>query len=263
MTEERKFREGYRLAGLCYCDGCLYVTECSLVESDTHSNTLAAYRVHTDSGDITLLDRLDLRTSVQSSFSRSPRVDRHSHRVFVPCGHYGITVARLHGDRLVRERTLTSVIPAVSVDVMFPDTVYMNTFHSVHIVDVRDDRITLTLQKPDTKHLPTCLAVMGDSIIVGDIDGTLILYRHGNCAPVRIISCPGGLQHMHAVSTDRQSHFMLTDISKSSVLVMDVNMNLLHTVKIRSQFMPLECTVVNSQLWVGCLLGDIVILSSQ
>ena len=46
-----------------------------------------------------------------------------------------MTVARLDGDRLVRERTLTCVRVAISVDVMSPDTVYLGDRDSriVHV----------------------------------------------------------------------------------------------------------------------------------
>ncbi len=58
-------------------------------------------------------------------WSVSPRVEHLSQWVLIPCGFRGVTVARLDGDSLIRERTLTCVRHAVSVDVMPSDTVYV------------------------------------------------------------------------------------------------------------------------------------------
>ncbi len=266
MTSTRKIESGYKLAGLCYSHDCLYVGEERDVESGRHNYSLAVYQVHRDSGDITLLDRLELGEGDQVLWYIHPRADRHSRRVFVPCRDIGVTVARLDGDRLVREMTLTSVKHPESVDVMSPDTVYVGDWHSdsVHAVDVKNDKITLTLTKPDTvKRLPWRLKVLGDSVIVCYGYDTLVVYHHGSPAPVRVIPCPGGLQFVSAVNCHSQDHLMLTDWKVKSVFVIGLSGDLRHTVNINPDSHPVDCVVVTRQLWVGCLNGDIIIMSSQ
>ncbi len=256
-----------RLNGLCYSDGALYVRERWKITKDRSIYSLAVYRIQSD---ITLLDRLKLEMSVLW-YSVSPRVDRHSQHVFVPCRDSGVTVVRLDRDRLVRKRTLTCVKDAVSVDVMSTDNAYVGDYdsESVHVVDIINDRITLTLEKPDIgkDNLPHSLAVLGDSIMVayGYTDPTLVVYRHGSPAPVRVIPRPGGLQELTVVSTDCHSlKFLLTDNVTNSVFVIDENGELHHRVNIDTESSTLsDCAVVNRQLWVGCYSGDIIMMSSQ
>ncbi len=259
------------LMGLCYSKGSLYVVE-RHIESDTDSTSLAVYRLQGDSGDITLLDRLELWTgSGLGSTPVCPRVDRHGLRVFVPCHDSGVTVACLDGDRLVRERTLTCVLNAVSVDVMSQDTVYVvdGSSNSVHVVDVRHDRITSTLEAPDTVRLggacPYSLAVLGDGIMVsyGSADHTLVLYRNGSNAPVQVMTSPGGLKHVTSVSNDCHNNYLVTDYKSQSIFVMKVNGELRHTVNINADSKTMDCVVVNKQVWVGCQNGDLVVMSSQ
>ncbi len=252
--------------------GCLYTVERQQVEPGRYSYSLAVYRVHRDSGDITLLDRMELEV-VDLMWPMCPRVERHSGRVFVPCWDNGVAVARLdhvdgdHGDRLVRERTLFCVRNPCSVDGMSPDTVYVcnHISESVHVVDVRHDRITSTLEQPETLRgeLPWGLAVLGDSVMVSYSFGTLVVYRHGNTTPIKVIPISAQLKDVSTVSTDCHSNFLITDSITKSVLVMGDGGNVRHIVNMDTISRPRNCAVVNKQLWVGCLNGDIVIMSSQ
>ncbi len=263
---------GYELQGLCYSEDCLYVVEGRRTESGTYSLSLTVHSVQSGSGDIR---RLDTLTGLGTGFwldSQCPRVDRHSRQVFIPCRGSGVTIACLHYDRLLRERTLTCVWDAISVDVMSPDTVYVGDGYSVHVVSITDNRIISTLETPDTVRgeRPNSLAVLGDSVMVGYgiSDHTLVLYRHGSPAPVRVIHRPGGLGNVTAVSTDCRSNYVLTDYKTRSMLIIDAVGNLQHTVNIPdtdsdTDSRPVDCAVVNRQLWVGCQNGDIVIMSSQ
>ncbi len=257
---------GDTLHGMCYSEGCLYVTE-GRWESVRYSLSLSVYRVQSDGGHITRLDTLTgLGMGHWNMVSLCPRMDHHSHRVFVSCQHSGVTVARLDGDRLVRERTLTCVRNAISVGAMSPDNVYVGDYDndSVHVVDIRDDRKTATLEKPATLwgERPDSLAVLGDSVMVCYGYSTLAMYRHGSLAPVRVIA-PGGLERVTAISTDFQSNYIVTDETRS-VFIIDNNGDLRYTANIpHTDSEPRDCAVVNRQLWVGCLTGDIVIISSQ
>ncbi len=265
MTGRKKFQAGYGLFGLCHCDGCLFVVEWQPVASDRYSYSLAAYQVHGESGDITLLDRLKL-WETSEGWLVDTRVGRQSQHIFVPSLDSGVVVARLERDRLVKERTLTCIKDAVSVDVMSPNTVYVcdEGRLSVHIVDVRDDKIVSTLEKPYTVRgeCPRSLAVLGDNVMVGYGygDPTLVVYHHPSPAPVKVITRHIGLKQMTAVTTDCQRHFIVTD-STNTVFVMDVRGHLRHTVNIGSDSKTVDCAVVNRQLWIGCVNGDIVILS--
>ncbi len=260
------------LCGLCYSEDCLYVVE-GREESDRYSWNLTVHRVQSDSGHITRLDTLTVVEAVYWLQSLCPRVDRHSRRVFVPCQGSGVTVARLDGDRLVRERTLTCVRGALSVDVMSPDTVYVcDVGRSVHLVNITDNRIISTLEKPDTLRYkpPRSLAVLGYSVMVcyGIDDPTLVVYRHGSPAPVRVIPRTGGLERVTTVSTDCRSNYIVTDRWTRSVCIIASDGELRHTVNIPhtdsdTDSGPQDCAVVNRQLWVGCGNGDIVIMASQ
>ncbi len=239
------------------------------MESGRDSYILAVYRIQRDSGDITLMDKLKLGTGEWPLYV-CPRVDRHSRRVFIPCSGSGVTVAHLDGDRLAREKILTCVGAPMCVDVMSPDTVYVGggSSGSVHVVDVRDDRITMTLEKPDTvsDKWPRSLAVLGKSVMVsyGDYpDATLVVYRHDGASPVSVIPQPEGLKAVTAVTTDCHSKFLVTDSQTKSVFVMDVRRNIRHKLNIDTNRDIVDCVVVNRQLWVGCHNGDIVIMSGQ
>ncbi len=266
VTGSRKVTQaGDELQGLCYSEGCQYVVE-GQGKLGRDSTSLTVYRVQSDSGDITWLDTL---TGLGEG-GWCPRVDRYNHRVFVPCRYSGVTVARLDGDRLVRERTLTCV-SAISVGVMSADTVYVGDYDSyrVHVVDIRNDRITATLETPDTvRGVPASLAVLGDSVIVcyGNFF-PLVVYRHGGSSPIRVIPLPVGLKYVYAISTDCHSNYLVTDWQTRSVFVIDTNGDLRDTVNIHTDrdtdSWPEDCAVVNRQLWVGFRNGYILMMSSQ
>ncbi len=262
-----EFCTGDRLLGLCYRDGNLYTAEAH-VELHRIRGSLAVYQV--DSGSLTLLDRLELGvTGWGEVWSVCPRVERDGPLVFIPCVGIGVTVARLAGDRLVRERTLRCVKRPESVDVMSRDIVYVCDWHSynVRVVDVRNDRIASTLETPDTVRKgdwPRRLAVLGDSVLVGyDETHTLVVYRHGSPTPVRMIPRPGGLEYVSAINTDFYSHFIITDQYTNTVFVVDLTGKLRHKVNIDTGSVTRDCAVINRQLWVACEGGDIVLMSSH
>ncbi len=270
MTGKRKIiQEGYQLLGLCYSDGHLYVHEYNVEHENSFrlKYSLAVYRVHSNR-DITLLDRLKLFTE-DDIWDLLPRVDCHSgRRVFVPGRGQGVKVVRLDGDKLVREKTLTCVRGAVSVDVMSPDTVYICGDKRVHVVDVRDNRIMLTLEKPDPVELyerPCRLAVLGNTVMVdyGTLTGGLVVYSHGSPVPVRVIPYPRGMGYVSGVSTDSRRHFLLTDCHTRSVFVFDASGKLCHRINTDTDNTLMDCVVVNKQLWVWTMSGDIIIMSSQ
>ena len=245
--------------------------ECQENENESRFS-LVLYQVHSDSWD--MLDRLDL--GVGNLLTVCPRVHCRRRRVlvFVPFQNR-VTAVRIERDRLVIERTLNCVQDAVRVDAKSLNTVYVSDRSSccVHVVDVENDRITSTLHKPDTvtDGWPLGLAVLGDSVMVGYYGRLrkIFIYRHGSLAHVKEIPFPAGLTAMTAISTDRQRHFLVTDMEADmttrAVYVMDVRGDYRHEVKVNNDSIIRiqDCAVVNRQLWVGLWDGYIVIMSSQ
>ncbi len=45
--------------------------------------------------------------------------------------------------------------------------------------------------------------------------------------------------------------------------VLDISGNHTHAIPIPGDRVPWDCTVVGGQLWVGCINGDIIVMSSQ
>ncbi len=214
----KKTREGYRLLGMCYNDACLYTVEGLHVESGRYSCCLVVYQLQSDTGNISLLDEFDLGIIGWLQWPVCPRTEYHTQRVFVPNPDSGVTVARLDGGRLLREKTLTCVKGCYSVEVMPLDTVYVchSDSHNVSVVGVRHDSITSTLERPGSvgDKDPFSLAVLGESVLVGytDYNGrALVLYRHGSPAPVRVIPRPREMEGLAAISTDCWRHFLVAD----------------------------------------------------
>ncbi len=264
-TGRRKITQpGHWLCHLCYSDGCLYTLQ-QPVLPDRHNVILAVYHVGRDRADITLLDTLELGLLGLPLAMCHSRVERHSQRVFIPRRKRGVTVVQFSDDKLVTERTLTCVKGADGVDVMSPDTIYVGS-DGVYVVDVKNDRITSTLELP-TKGMGKLfrLAVLGDIVMVADNNATAVLYHHGSPVPVKVITFPSGvMRYLPAISTDFHHHFLVTDHGTNCVLVLDVNGQLRHTLKtVKTDPRIQECAVVNRQVWVGFDTGDILILSSH
>ena len=266
MTRRKEIQTEYELCGLCYTDGKLYTAEQGQ-GSNALTYTLAVYKVHNDSGDITLVDRLALTNLwLRYMFSGDPlflclRVESHSQCVFLPIFGRGVLVVHLDGDRLARKKILTCVPWASGVAVISPSTVYVCDDRRVHIVDVRGDRTVSYLENPKGM-LPQQVAVLCDTVLVNSIDvHTVALYLHGSLTPVRVISFPTRLRS--AITTAGQRHFLITDYNTKLVFVIDDSGNLSCKVNIDSESRAVDCVVVNRQLWVGCRNGDIIIMSSQ
>ncbi len=261
VTERRNIQAShpgiYRMSGMCYSDGTLYT-----VEEVPSEYCLAAYQVHRDSGNITLVDTMPVYTTKRFDLPIHPRVDHRSQRVFIPCKS-GVTVARLNGDRLVEEMTLTSVRHAVSVDIMSPDTVYVCDTRDISAVDVTRDRVMWTLEQPDTviHHHPNSLAVLGGRVMVGFMLGPLVMYAHHSRVPGRDIIPSLRLDWPYTISTDRKQHFLIAD--SSNVFVVDIDGTLRHRIPIGMDMDIADCAVVNKQLWVGCKSGYIEIMSTK
>ncbi len=233
----------------------------------THVSRLVVYQIN--NGTMKLIDRMKLEHSVFEP-NLPVCVDQHSQRIFVSHGMHGIFVACLDQNQLSAEKILRCVEHAICVDVMSLDTLYVYdmTTRSVHIVDIRADRIIETLKKSSAAPgmTPARLAVVGDSVVV-DYFGTLVVYHHGNVSPVKVISHHEILE-TRIIGKDNHGHILLASWlhTDDPIHVMDADGNLIHSInhpKIDPGSGARSCAVVNRQLWLGCFNGEIIILSKD
>ena len=245
---------------MCYYSGRLYTVE-RRWENGSYRYRLAVYSV-TDQGTVTLLDTLDLEGD-----ARYPHVDRQSGQVYIPCEYHGVCVVRYDGSKLVPVTTLRCVGNAVSLAVVSTDTLYICDWASntVCLVDVTQDRVTVTLQPPREVRgqMPGHIAVLGDTVLVSYDGPNLVIYRHGVPTPGKQIPLPQGLNFVCGLTTDHHSSFLVCDQYYKSVFVLDVSCSHTHTIPIPRDRVPWDFTVVGGQLWVGCATGDIIVMSSQ
>ncbi len=252
---------------------------------------LAVYQLNSVSGSLILMDSMEVERNQPSLFLvvilgghfRSPSIDRHSHRVFLPVRD-GVLVARLEGDKLVKERILHSGNDVYDLVVIPLHTLYVSDWHSgaVSIIDGIHDTVTATLKTPVLTRpgmIPYHLAVQGDNVVVfyGEdmiaalksksvISGyfSVVVYRHGSLTPIRILHSPDSPAEVllpYLFTADSEGHVLL--IKKKSVIVINTNVcRISQEINVNTDSAISGCTVVNRQLWVGCKNGDIVIMSS-
>ncbi len=150
-------------------------------------------------------------------------------------------------------------------------TLSMFVIWHVCVVDVSHDTITSTLCRPELEidHLPHAVAVLGETVMVGYIDDAkhntqaLVIYKNATHVPASVIPIPEGQRHLPAITADRKSHFLVTDWRSKSLFVIDITGTLRRRVYMDTDGVTQECAVVNRKLWVGCLYGDVVTMSSQ
>ena len=245
---------------MCYYSGRLYTVE-RRKEDGSYRDRLAVYSV-SDQDTVTLLDTLDLEGR-----ARHPRVDRQSGRVYIPCGSRGVCVVRYDGSKLVPVTTLRCVGRAASLAVVSTNTLYVSDRDSetVCLVDVTQDRVTARLPPPRevSGEWPYSIAVLGDTVLVVYTGITLFIYRHGVPTQGKPIPRLQGRKYVIGLITDHHSSFLVCDRVSRTVFVLDISGTLTHTIPIPGDRIPLDCTVVEGQLWVGCFNGDIIVMSSQ
>ncbi len=268
VTQEHRIQAGKCVDGMCYYSGRLYTVE-SRWEDRSYRYRLAVYSV-SDQDTVTLLGTLDLEGRAWH-----PRVDRQSGQVYIPCYARGVCVVRYDDSKLTMVTTLRCVEDAYSLAVVSTDTLYVCDYSSktVCLVDVSQDVVTHRLQKPwevrgDT---PNWIAFLGDTVLVEYGSNGLVIYQHRFSTPGKVIPLPQGLQQVWGLTTDHHSSFLLCDKKSRSVYVLDISGNHTHTIFIPRDMIifipekrePEDCTVVGGELWVGCLKGEIIVMSSQ
>ena len=135
-----------------------------------------------------------------------------------------------------------------------------------------DDTVTARLNKPEEQRdKPLRTAVLGDSVLVcyGD---NLVVYKTGVSSQGTMVRYPYGLNSVWGMSSDGVSRFLICDLERNYVFTLDFSGNVCDTIMIMMMFicsdiMPdndnraLDCAVVDGKLWVGCLNGNVILLS--
>ncbi len=198
-----------------------------------------------------------------------PSVDGHSQQVYIPRGRYsrGVTVISWEDNRLTTQPTLECVGMCYSVAVMSPHTLCVCdwTSDSVSVVSVRDDIVTARLSKPERVRdmQPRRTAVLGNSVLVQYHDDKLVVYENGVSNPGTMVTWPAGLRSESGMSSDGVFRFLVCDDVRNAVFTLDASGKLCDKINIDTESVVWDCTVVDGKLWVGCLNGDIVVMSTQ
>ncbi len=260
VTRRHRIQWGTYLQGLCWDDNRIYCLEWRW-EEDGRSLWLAVYDIRgADDGSLSLLDKVKVGGV---SLSCSPRVDS-SHRVFVPCREAGVRVFHFHDDRLLPARDpLMCVCSARSICVNTADTVFVSDWDtkSVCLVSVSSDTVIRRLERPaQVRGDPEHVSVVGHKVLVCFGENTLVAYRSDRPTAGQIIQAPEGLEKVYSITSDsHSSSFLVTALH--SVFVFNDKL-LWHRIYVSKALLQ-DCTVVQSQLRLGCFKGYIDFLSSQ
>ncbi len=260
VTRIHNIQTGWQIFGMCYFSGMLYTTE-GQEEAECVEQRVAVYSV-TVQDNVTLLDTLHLEEEPWP-----PRIDCQSGRVYFSCQSRGIYVVKYDGRKLLLITILTCAGRPGALTVVSPHTLYVSDWYSnnVCLVDVTQDRVTARLQNPVEvaySH-PWSIAVLGDTVLVETASVKLLTYRHGVPTQGKLLPKPQGLEDISSLTTDHHSSFLLVDDECNTVFVLDISGNLTHTISIPRDKRPRDCTVVGGHLWVGCVSGSIIVMSSQ
>ncbi len=253
---------------MCYFSGRLYTTD-RRKEAGSYKFRLAVYNVTNSKDTVTLLDTLAL----EGDEVGEPHVGHQTGQVFIPNRCRGIYVVRYDGRKLVRINTLRCVENAGTLAVASPDTLYVCDLarKAVCLVDVTRDMVTCTLEtlaQWEIENLgESYISVLGGTaLVVNDerFPKKVFIHRHGvSCVSHEVLPQPQEMWSVSGLSTDNHTSFLLIDSVFHNVYVLDISGNFTHTIPIREERIPLDCIVVEGQLWVLCKDGDIVIMSSQ
>ncbi len=246
------------LYGLCYCNQRLFTVE----ERDVSCSMFSLCMYQVTGQGITLLDTVTLE-----KYSLYPRVDGHSQQVYIPHGPYrsGVSVVNWEDNQLTTQPTLECVGVCYSVGVMSPHTLCAcdRGSGSVSVVSATNDIVTTRLSKPEDVRdkKPDGTAVLGDSVLVlyGD---NLVVYENGVSSPGTMVTWPAGSQSVSGMSSDGVSRFLVCDRKRKAVFTLDVRGKVCDKISINTDSWQVrDCTLVDGKLWVGCLNGDIIVLS--
>ncbi len=259
MTRRHRIQWGDRLWGFCSDGNRLYC-----VEKRRNGNTfwLTVYGIGTvEGGGLSLMDKEEVG---DVSWVCLPRIDS-SHRVYVPCGRFGVRIFRYQDCILLPAREpLRCVDNAMSICVNTADTVLVAdaTTESVCLVNVPTDTVIRRLGRPaQVQGYPNYVSVRGQTVLVCYDENTLVTYRSDRLTLGQVLQPPEGLGTVSSITTDsHSSSFLITDYT-GSVFVLDDKL-LWHRIYTGGSGLH-DCAVVQSQVWVGCDDRDIHVLTSH
>ncbi len=213
--------------------------------------------------------RLTLSDAVEvAENSQYPRVDAHSQQVYIPDGESrGVSVVSWENNLLTQQPSLKCAGTCDSVGVISPHTLCASNTDSgsVSVVSVTNDTVSARLSKPEEVRdtIPWRTAVLGDNILVEYGDDNLVVYENGASSPGTMVTWPAGLQSVYGISSDGVFRFLVCDSASNAVFTLDVTGKLCDKINIDTDSGVFDCTVVDGKLWVGCVNGDIVVMSPQ
>ncbi len=242
-----------------------------------HAYTLSAYRLHSGQDPLVPIDTIALDTptpSVRGAWW--PRLDPQEHLVYVPCEHYGISVIKLEGEKLLKVNQLKCVAAPVAVTVVSPHHLYVidGASSTVCLVDAKTDTITTRLELSEalSGFEPYRLAILGDTLSAGclppgastdsaDSLSNLLVYKCGSSNPGKLVR-PEGLRHVEGMGTDNHSKFLMADRFVHAVFVLNVRGELCHRIDVTDNLVPMDSAVDGGKLLVGCEDRTILVMSN-
>ncbi len=271
VTHRHRIKQGDWLEGICCDESKLYCVERQRVYGRLRYRSILAVYDISRAGDESprLLDKMEV--GAVSPFCR-PRVDRHSHRVYVQCYAAGVQIFRLENNQLLPVGKLGCVKDVVSVAVNTADTVFVcdRDTKSVCLVSVSADTVIMQLETPEQVQgeRPRRVAVLGETILVCYGDNILVAYNRNSPTTGQVLQTPEGLQLVYSITTDNYSSFLITDYSSAALFVLDDRGYLHHRIipdagAATDNSRLLDCAVVQSQLWLGYEGVSIVVMSSH
>ncbi len=272
-TGRHSIQQGKFLRGLCYDDKVFCVEEL-LEEEGTCTHWLSMYDIRPGGRGLRLQDSVDL-----GGLAYRPRVDRHCHRVYVPCDRRGVMIFRCQEICLVTVATLKCVADAFDVAVNSVDTVYVcdtdryKNDASVCLVDVDTDTVIRRIEKPHSGkfyglsdlRVAYYVAVSGESVLVSYDDNALVMYRaDGDTHHWHVLNKPRGLDEISSITAGKDSSFLLSSFD-GSVFILDSNLLLWRRIHTGGNRLWDCCIIDQSQLWLGYRYGSghIAVMKSQ
>ena len=260
MADRPKLQQCDELWGLCSDGRKLYC-----VESEKHSfkSSLMAYNISGPRAERKLLDYVDGRWF--SRASGHPRIDRQSHRIYIPCGEDGVNVFRWQNNTLIG-RTMRCMARAVSVAVNSVDTLFVcdNKERSVYLIQKSTDSVIRELRRPtQLEHeTPWHVSVLAKTVLVCYGSNTLVKYPSDVPTAGELLQAPDGLVNVSSITTDGHSSFLVTDSDGDSVFILDEQGHLRHRIRTGTGEIQ-DCAVVGSQLWLGYRYGEIGVMAPE
>ncbi len=272
MTSQVRVQHGNSLLGFCGDDDKLYCLEGRF--NDQTVWLTVYYRSGASGGSLSLLNVYRLRTS--STMFSTPSVDNSSHWVYVPCGKFGVRIFRYHADCLLQAREpLICVGDARSIAVNAPDTVFVSDFKtdSVCLVSVSTDTVIRRLERPaGVEGHPFPISLLGQTVLVC-YDECLVTYHSDSPTPghKQVLQ----VQPVGIAADTLSSSFICVDILGSMYVYVSDDKNCLWHLIRKAEPQPNEfekysvydrlyttisCAVVQSQLLLGKMNGDIIVL---